>query len=267
MLNHLLKWKRNFHIIQYLSFRLSTSTHSTVFYCQSRNVLSILTLLFSPFFIIMARIYTLFLCRFIHQLSLSLNKLSILQVACSDLVMSIMIASDPYVQSYPIYNFFFFSKGYHACITVTFRGKRKLHPLRVNNMKITQKKASFWSFFVFLSSLCVATDRSIPTTKPTGQSLWTQDSKKDQLDLSHISSWHFIYCSTIHCLLFDYFINNLTKKAQGMLFKLVGNTKIKYTVSVLNDRIIIQNDFDKLEQWPKKYIYIWKCSIPHLLAA
>lgn len=37
-----------------------------------------------------------------------------------------------------------------------------------------------------------------------------------------------------------------------MLFKLAGNTKLKDTVSVLNDRIIIQNDLDKLEQWPQK---------------
>lgn len=37
-----------------------------------------------------------------------------------------------------------------------------------------------------------------------------------------------------------------------MLVKFAADTNLKGAVSVLDDRIIIQTDLDKLEQWPEK---------------
>lgn len=55
-----------------------------------------------------------------------------------------------------------------------------------------------------------------------------------------------------------------------MLVKFAADTNLKGAVSVLDDRIIIQTDLDKLEQWPEKkknVIYRSKCSTPDLVAA
>lgn len=47
-----------------------------------------------------------------------------------------------------------------------------------------------------------------------------------------------------------------------MLVKFAADTSLKGTVSVLDDRIIIQNDLDKLEQRPekKKKLFIEVCA-------
>lgn len=49
--------------------------------------------------------------------------------------------------------------------------------------------------------------------------------------------------------LFDIFINKLDEDIERMVIKFANNTKLRGRANGLDDRIKIQNDFDKAEHW------------------
>uniref|UniRef100_A0A670HT18 Reverse transcriptase domain-containing protein n=1 Tax=Podarcis muralis TaxID=64176 RepID=A0A670HT18_PODMU len=100
---------------------------------------------------------------------------------------------------------------------------------------------------------------------------WLTDRTQRVLINGSSSSWRRVTSgvpqdSVLGLVLFNIFINDLGDGLKGILIKFAGDTKLGGVANTPEDRITLQNDFDRLENWAKTKMNFnrEKCKVLHL---